>query len=95
MTASEFRGLEDNHVKFLHHLFSNHTVTHPHAIELIKILLSVAPSASPLERCYSKLSKICYKDRNASKSVNKGSAVHSAINNRDIDLDAILTHLQK
>ena len=61
----QYRGLEDNNVKFLHHLISNHNITHPDVTELIKILLSVAPSTSPLDHSYSKLSKISYNYRNA------------------------------
>ena len=57
----QYRDLEDYNAKFLHH--SNHTIIHINVIELIKILLSVAPSL--LERSYGQLSKICYKDRNA------------------------------
>ena len=54
----QYISLEDNDVQFLHHLISNHAINHPNDIELIKILFSVAPSTSPLECSYGKLSEI-------------------------------------
>ena len=60
------------------------------------MLLPVAPSTSPVERSYSKLSKICYKDRSALKvSTMKVLYILSAINNPGIELDATLTYLEK
>ena len=60
------------------------------------MLLSVAPSTSPVECSYSKLSKICYKDRSALKvSTMKVLYILSAINNPGIELDATLTYLEK
>lgn len=45
----QYSGLDNNNDKFWHQLILNHTVTHPSAKELTIILLSVAPSTSPLE----------------------------------------------
>ena len=48
----QYRDNEDKqtiHTKFLNHILSNHTISHPNVLELIKIS-SVAPSTSPLER---------------------------------------------
>ena len=45
-------------------IISNHKITYPNLTELVKILFSIAPLTGPLERSYSKLAKICYKDRN-------------------------------
>ena len=43
---------------------SQYTISPPYLCEMIKILLASASTAGPLERSYSKLAKICYKDRN-------------------------------
>ena len=92
----QYRGLEDISVKILPHFISNHAITHPNVIELIKILLSVAPSTSPMKRSYRKLSKICYKDRNASKvPTMEVLYILSEINHLDIDFDATLAHPEK
>ena len=45
-------------------MISLHTVTHPNIFELIKLIIAIAGTTGPLERSYSKLAKICYKDRN-------------------------------
>lgn len=45
-------------------IVSNHTITHPNVCKLIESLFAVSPSIGPLERSYSKLAKIWYKDRN-------------------------------
>ena len=45
----QYRGLDDNNDKFLHQLILNHTITHPSVKELTIVLLSIAPSTSPLE----------------------------------------------
>ena len=71
-------------------------MTHPSVIELIKILLSVAPSTISLERSYIKPSKICCKDRNALEvSTMEKLYMLSAINNPDIDLDTTMTYQEK
>ena len=94
----QYRDNEDKqtiHIKFLNHL-SNHTITHPNVLELIKILLSVAPSTTPLERSYSKLSKICQKDRNKMSSKNMESMyILSALKNPQINYKDVLRYLKK
>ena len=45
----QYSGVDNNNDKFWHQLILNHTVTHPSVKELTIILLSVAPSTSPLE----------------------------------------------
>ena len=45
----QYRGLDDNNDKLLHQLILNHTITHPSVKELTIVLLSIAPSTSPLE----------------------------------------------
>ena len=43
---------------------SQYTISPPYLCEMIKTLLSSASTTGPLELSYSKLAKICYKDRN-------------------------------
>ena len=43
---------------------SQYTISPPYLCEMMKILLASAFTTGPLERSYSKLAKICYKDRN-------------------------------
>ena len=45
-------------------IVSQYTISHPFLCEMIIILLASASTTGPLERSYSKLAKICYKDRN-------------------------------
>ena len=56
--------IKDQHINFLNHILSNYTITHPDVCDLLRILLAIAPSTSPLEQSFSKLSKICFKYRN-------------------------------
>ena len=56
--------IKDQHINFLNHILSNYTITHPDVCDLLRILITIAPSTSPLEQSFSKLSKICFKDRN-------------------------------
>ena len=46
-------------------LISNHLPIIPNLTDLLIILLSISPTTAALERSYSKLAKICYKDRNS------------------------------
>ena len=55
---------------FHFHILSNYEIQYPNLCELIVILLAISPSTGPLERSYSKLAKICYKDRNRISDVN-------------------------
>ena len=50
--------------KFWQTIISNYTITYPNLTTLVRILFAIAPSTGPLERSYSKLAKLCYKDRN-------------------------------
>ena len=56
--------IKDQHINFLNHILSNYTITHPDVCDLLRILITIAPSTSPLEQSFSKLSKICFKDTN-------------------------------
>ena len=49
---------------FYQHIFDNYSINFPFVTELILILMAVACNTGPLERSYSKLAKLCYKDRN-------------------------------
>ena len=85
-----------SHIDFFEHILSNHTITHPDLCEMVKILLAVAPSTGPLERSYSKLAKICYKDRNKILSKNLEILyLLSALNFPKIDYDKAISILEK
>ena len=56
--------IKDQHINFLHHVFSNYTIIHPDVCDLLRNLITTASSTSPLEQSFSKFSKICFKDRN-------------------------------
>ena len=43
---------------------SYYSVSHPNVCKMVQILFSIAGNTGPLERSYSGLAKICYKDRN-------------------------------
>ena len=45
-------------------IVSQYTISHPFLCEMIKILLTSNSTTGPLERSYSKLVRLCYKDRN-------------------------------
>ena len=49
---------------FWNMMSSQYTITHPNLFQLLDIVFSMAVTTGPLERSYSKLAKICYKDRN-------------------------------
>ena len=55
--------IKDQHINFLNHILSNYTITHLDVCNLL-ILITIAPSTSPLQQTFSKISKICFKDRN-------------------------------
>lgn len=83
-------------MNFFEHILSNHTITHPDVTELLRILIAVAPSTGPLERSYSKLAKICYKDRNQILSENlEVLYLLSALNNPKIDISRAIAILEK
>ena len=50
-------------------ILSNYEIQYPNLCELI-VILAISPSTGPLERSYSKLAKICFKDRNRISDVN-------------------------
>ena len=64
-TWGRFKPLKvDALFSFYCHIIDNHYINFPNVCELLLILMSFSPNTSPLERDYSKLAKICYKDRN-------------------------------
>ena len=70
----------------LKHILDNYTISHPNLSVLIKILFAVSPSTGPLERSFSGLAKICYKDRNVIKSSHLETLyILAALKNPEID----------
>ena len=96
---AQYRDIKNKHslhLIFFNHILSNHTITHPNISELIKIFISVAPNTSPLERSFSKLAKICYKDRNQLTSKNiENIYILSALKTPNINYEAAAKYLEK
>ena len=69
----------------------NYTVTHPNLCELVKISFSISLSTGPLERSYSKLAKICFKDRNRLTPEHLEILyLLSLLSDEDVDYDATI-----
>lgn len=49
--------------RFWIHIISEHAVVYPNLCELIALILAISPGTGPVERSFSRLAKICYKDR--------------------------------
>ena len=80
----------------LKHILDNYTILHPKLSVLIKILFAVSPSTGPLERSFSGLAKICYKDRNSIKSVNlENLYILAVLKNPKIDFKRAREILEK
>ena len=56
--------IKDQDINFLNHILSNYTISHPDVCDLLRILITIASSTSPLEQFFRKLSKICFKNKN-------------------------------
>ena len=48
---------------FWTHILKEHSISYPNLADLILIILAISSGTGPLERSFSKLAKICYKDR--------------------------------
>ena len=48
---------------FYTELISDHGTEMPNLADLILLLMSISPGTGPLERSFSKLGKLCFKDR--------------------------------
>ena len=92
--ATKYKKSEGNQ-KFWKHILSIHSVTHPNLCTLVEIMFSVAMSTGPLERSYSKLAKICYKDRNRLLPEHLESLyLLSLLNGFDFDYEAAIVELE-
>jgi len=54
--------------RFLQHVVSEYAVEYPNICDLILILMAIASGTGSLERSFTKLSKMCYKDRSGISS---------------------------
>ena len=50
-------------LRFLVHIVEEYCIEYSNLTDLVLILLSISSGTGPLERSYTKLTKICYKDR--------------------------------
>ena len=49
--------------RFWTHILEEHSISYPNLANLILIILAISPGTGALKRGFSKLAKICYKDR--------------------------------
>ena len=50
-------------LRFWVHVREEHSIEYPNVSGMLLILLSISPGTGPLQRSFTKLAKICYKDR--------------------------------
>ena len=55
---------DERNFHFWKHMLSFYSISHPNLYKVVQIVFSVAGNTGPLERSYSRLAKLCYKDRN-------------------------------
>lgn len=55
---------KEGNYAFWSHMLSYYSISHPSLCKLVRIIFSIASNTGPLERSYSRLAKLCYKDRN-------------------------------
>ena len=93
----EFCGnKKSGNLEFWQKMLSLYFVTHPNICNLVKILKSISPGTGPLERSYSKLAKLCYKDRNKLLSENiEVQYLISQLNNFSFDYEAARLLMEK
>ena len=58
------KDLKEGNFRFRKHILSFYPISHRNLCKLVQIVFSVAGNTGPLERSYSRLAKMCYKDRN-------------------------------
>ena len=64
-TAGDYyQDLKEGNLRFWQYMLSFYSISNPNLCKLVEIVLGIAANTGPLERSYSKLAKICYKDRN-------------------------------
>jgi hypothetical protein len=56
--------------RFWVHIVEEHSIQYPNLSDLILLLLAITPGTGPLERSFSPLAKICYKDRGNTEAQN-------------------------
>ena len=49
--------------RFWTDIISEHAIDYPNLCDMVMLLLAISPGTGPVERSFSKLAKICYKDR--------------------------------
>ena len=53
--------------RFWMKMIGEYAIEYPNICQLVILLLSISPGTGPVERSFSQLAKICYKDRNSMK----------------------------
>ena len=68
----KFKGSTDKSTitkRLLHDIVDEYAFEYPNVCDLILILTSISPGTASLERSFTKLSKICCKDRSSSDTL--------------------------
>ena len=58
------KDLKEGNFCFWKHILLFYSISHRKLCKLVQIMFSVAGNTGPLERSYSRLAKLCYKDHN-------------------------------
>lgn len=85
--------------RFWKEIVEENAVDFDNVCDLVLLLLSISPGTGPIERSFSKLAKICYKDRNSLTPSNLESVymlATMAINEKDEAFcQHVRNHIQK
>ena len=74
--------------RFWTDIISEHAIDYPNLCDMVMLLLAISPGTGPVERSFSKLAKICYKDRgNMNPSTMENLYLLSSMNIKEDDED--------
>lgn len=76
-------------------IVEEHAIEYPNLADLIILLLSISPGTGPVERSFSQLAKICYKDRNSMAEDTIENLFLLAAMKVDEDDDQFISHARK
>lgn len=87
---------QPNRIKrFWTKIVEEHAIEYPNLADLIILLLSISPGTGPVERSFSQLAKICYKDRNSMAEDTIEHLFLLAVMKVDEDDDQFISHARK
>ena len=65
LNFKDSKPVTDRIKRFWQEIVEENAIDYPNLCDLVLLLLSISPGTGPIERSFSKLAKICYKDRNS------------------------------